>query len=149
MKKNKLYLTLPLATTFILMVLVVIYTAVLFYRISVANIYEGGNDKVSSLSVDLENYLDTTKGVLWVTADTVDFMVDHGVSTDTILDYLIIETVRHKSQFDANYTGLYGYISGEYLDGLEWVPPDDYDPTTRDWYRMAVEQGGGLVIVPP
>ena len=148
MKKNKLYLTLPLATTFILMVLVVIYTAVLFYRISVAYIYEGGNDKVSSLSVDLENYLDTTKGVLWVTADTVDFMVDHGVSTDTILDYLIIETVRHKSQFDANYTGLYGYISGEYLDGLEWVPPDDYDPTTRDWYRMTVEQGG-LVIVPP
>ncbi|MBO4876760.1 MAG: response regulator [Ruminococcus sp.] len=148
MKKSKLNLTLPLITTFILMVLVVIYTSALFYRISVSNIYEVGSDKISGISASLGNYLDTNRSVLWVTADTVDFMVNDKRSNKTIWDYLILETQRYKSQFDQNYTGLYGYISGEYLDGLEWVPPDDYDPTEREWYQLA-EQENGLVIVPP
>ena len=149
MKKSKLTLTLPLAITFILMVLVVIYTSALFYRISVSNIYEVGNDKISGVSAALGNYLDTTKSVLWVTADTVDVMIQSKVPTKAISDYLVLETQKHKSQFDENYTGLYGYISGQYLDGLEWVPPDDYDPTKRDWYKLSSQAKGELVIVPP
>ena len=113
MKKSKLNLTLPLATTFILMVLVVIYTSALFYNISVSNIYENGADKISSVSASLGNYLDTNKSVLWTTADTVDFMVKNGESNAVIWDYLILETERYKGQFNQNYTGLYGYISGE------------------------------------
>ena len=148
MKKSKLNLTLPLAITFVLMVLVVIYTSALFYRISVSNVYEVGKDKISGLSASLGNYLDTTRSVLWVTADAVDYMAQNGASEDIIQDFLVVETQRHKSQFDENYTGLYGYIGGHYYDGLEWVPPEDYDPTQRDWYRLA-SQEDGLVIVPP
>ena len=149
MNKNKLNLTLPLVITFILMVLVVIYTSASFYRISVSNIYEAGEDKISTLSASLGNYLDTAKSVLWVTADSVDYMISNGESNEKILDYLKQETSRHKSQFDENYTGLYGYISGYYLDGLGWEPPEDYIPTQRDWYRIASEAGGKLCIVPP
>lgn len=149
MKKSKLNITFPLAVTFILMVLVVIYTSAMFYRISVSNIYDAGDDKISVLSASLGNYLDTTKSVVWVTADSVDFMVKNGESNQTILDFLVQETKRHKSQFDENYTGLYGCISGEYLDGLGWEPPADYDPTQRDWYKMASASEGELVIVPP
>ena len=148
MKKRKLNLTLPLITTFILMVLVVVYTSALFYRISVSNLYEVGSDKISGISATLGNYLDTNKSVLWVTADTVDFMVRNGESNDYIRDYLVLETERYKGQFDQNYTGLYGYIAEEYLDGLGWVPPQDYNPTEREWYQLA-EQENGLVIVPP
>ena len=64
LKKNKLNLTLPLAITFILMVLVVFYTSALFYRISVSNLYEVGTDKISGVTANLGNYLDTTKSVL-------------------------------------------------------------------------------------
>ena len=149
MKKSKLTLTLPLAITFILMVLVVIYTSSMFYRISVSNIYEVGNDKISGVSAALGNYLDTTKSVLWVTADTVDVMIQSKVPTKAISDYLVLETQKHKSQFDENYTGLYGYISGQYIDGLEWEPPADYDPTKRDWYTLSSKAKGELVIVPP
>ena len=148
MKKNKLNLTLPLAITFVLMVIVVVYTSALFYQISVSNVYEVGKDKISGLSASLGNYLDTTRSVLWVTADSVDYMVSNGVAGETIQDFLVVETQRHKSQFDENYTGLYGYIGNTYYDGLEWVPPEGYDPTQRDWYRLATEQNG-LVIVPP
>ncbi|MCR4647428.1 MAG: response regulator [Oscillospiraceae bacterium] len=149
MKKNKLTLTLPLAITFMLMVLMVFYTSTLFYRVAVTNIYEVGEDKLSGISATIDNYLGTTKSVLWVTADSVDFMVKSGIPNDEILEYLMVETVNHKSQFDENYTGLYGYISGEYLDGLGWEPPEDYDPTQRDWYQIAVNSDKGIVIVPP
>ena len=148
-KKSKLNLTLPLATTFVLMVLVVVYTSALFYRISVSNIYDVGEDKISGVTANLGNYIDTTKSVLWVTADTVDVMVQSKVPSSALQDYLVLETQKHKSQFDENYTGLYGYIGGEYLDGLEWVPPADYDPKKRDWYKLASQAGGQLVIVPP
>lgn len=149
MKKNKLNLTLPLATTFILMVLMVIYTSRMFYRISVSNIYEVGTDKISALSANLDNYLDTAKSVLWVTADTVEHMINGGESNEKILDYMMVETSNQKSQFDENYTGLYGYIRGEYLDGLGWEPPSEYVPTQRDWYITAQKAEGTLAIVPP
>ena len=65
-KRSKLNLTIPLVITFLLMVLVVVYTSALFYRISVANVYEAGEDKLSSVTANLDNYIDTTKSVLWV-----------------------------------------------------------------------------------
>ncbi|MBQ3841438.1 MAG: response regulator [Ruminiclostridium sp.] len=149
MKRNKLGLTLPLATTFILMVLVIAYTSNLFYRISVTSIYESGEDKLDGVSAGLGNYLDTARSVLWITGDTVDFMMANNEPMDKILAYIVEETQRHKSQFDVHYTGLYGYIGGWYLDGLNWMPPEDYDPTQRDWYMLAKAGAGELVIVPP
>ena len=148
-RTGRLTLALPLAITLVLMVLVVMYTSRLFYRISVSNIYEVGSDKIAGLSANLGNYLDTTRSVVWVTADSVDFMIKSGESQKIVLDYLMEETVNHKMQFDENYTGLYGFIRGEYLDGLGWVPPGDYDPRERDWYKLAKQGGGELVIVPP
>ena len=142
MKKRKLNLTFPLTVTFVLMVLVVVYTSALFYRISVSNVYEVGQDKISGLAASLGNYLDTTKSVLWVTADSVDYMVRNGASDDIIQDFLVVETQRHKSQFDANYTGLYGYIGNKYYDGLGWIPPEDYVPTERDWYKLTAKEEG-------
>ena len=147
--RSRLNLTFPLLTTLILMVLLVIYTSRMFYRITVSNIYEVGEDKISGVSASLGNYMDTAKSVMWVTADTIDFMKSKGTSNKVILDYLKLETQKHKSQFDENYTGLYGYISGEYLDGLGWEPPEGFDPTKRDWYVISSNSGGNLAVVPP
>ena len=48
-----------------------------------------------------------------------------------------------------NYTGVYSYYQGEYLDGSGWTPPSDYEPTERPWYRAAVEAGGKITTVKP
>ena len=149
MKRIKLTLALPLIITFILMVLLVLYSSALFYRISVENVYEVGEDKISGIAANLEAYLDTTKTVLWASADAVDFMLSNGASNDEIREYLVLETEKYKGQFDENYTGMYGYVSGEYLDGLRWEPPADYAPTEREWYQLAVKAEGNLEIVPP
>jgi len=147
--RRKINVIATLLFIFLMMVLVVVYTTRLFLRISVSNIYEVGEDKISGLAVTMENYLDTAKSVLWVTADTVDDMISNGDSSKRILSYLVKETKNQEEQFDENYTGIYGYIRGEYLDGLGWTPSEDYDPLTRDWYLAAKEAAGESTIVSP
>ena len=142
-------LIIPLLIILCLMVAMVIYTSRIINRVSVANIQEVGEDKISGVTAQLENYLDRAKSVLWVTADTVDHMVHNGGTSEQILHYIVEETERQKQQFDENYTGIYGYIMGEYLDGLNWVPPEGYDPVQRGWYLAARAAKGESIIVSP
>ena len=142
-------LAIPLIVIFFLMVVMVAYTSQNVRSVTVSNIHEVGYDKITSISAQIENYLDTTKGMLWVTAETVDHMVQQNASTDAIQQYLVAQTDAQIETFNFDYTGLYGYVGGEYLDGLNWVPDDDYVPTERDWYRQAIAANGDTTIVSP
>ncbi|MBR5358599.1 MAG: response regulator [Clostridiales bacterium] len=142
-------LILNLTATFILMALLVTYTTMQMYRSSYKHVYELGNDKTAAISADLENYLETARSVLWVAADTVDHMYTEGATNDEIREYLIRESTNTASQFDETYTGIYGVIDGEFVDGVGWIPPDDYDPTVRDWYKDTVAAGGQPLVVSP
>ena len=139
----------PMLLILLLMVGMVLYTTRVINNVSAVNIREVGEDRISSAAAELENYLGTAKSMLWVTADTVDHMIRSGASVQDVLDYIIEETQNQKQHFDVNITGLYGYVMGEYIDGLSWVPPENYDPTRRDWYLAALAAGGEATIVPP
>jgi len=149
MKRSRRTLALTLIATFVLMSLLVAYTTGLMYKTSSSYILELGNDKTAAITADLENYLDTAKSVLWVTADTVDHMVAKGATNDEIVEYITRESTNTEAQFDDSYTGLYGVIRGNYVDGVGWTPPEDYDPTVRDWYKTAMEAKGDAVIASP
>ena len=142
-------LAIPLIVIFLLMVVMVAYTSQNVRSVTVSNIHEVGYDKITSISAQIENYLDTTKGMLWVTAETVDHMVQNGTSTDDIQQYLVNQTDAQIETFNFDYTGLYGYVGGEYLDGLNWVPDEDYVPTERAWYTQAIAAQGDTIIVSP
>ena len=149
MNRNRKTLALTLAATFILMVLLVTYTTRTMYRTSYNYIHELGDDKASAITAELENYLENAKSVLWVAADTVDHMVAKGASDEEIIEYITRESSNTEAQFDESYTGIYGVIRGNYVDGVGWVPPDDYDPFTRDWYQTGVAANGQPAIVSP
>ena len=142
-------LILNLTATFVLMALLVSYTTWQMYESSYKHVYELGNDKTAAITADLENYLETARSVLWVAADTVDHMYTEGATNDEIREYLIRESTNTASQFDETYTGIYGVIDGEFVDGVGWIPPDDYDPTVRDWYKDTVAAGGQPLVVSP
>ncbi len=148
-KRNRSRLIIPLFLILIFMVVMSVYTSRQLKTVSVSNIKEIGEDRIQSVSAQLENYLYTTKSVTWVTADTVEFMARNGGTSDQILKYLTEESEKQSVQFDENYTGIYGYIKGEYIDGVGWEPPADYNPLERDWYITAKEARGETAIVPP
>lgn len=135
--------------TLALMVFSVVYNTRTLYNSSVTGVYEDGEDKVKMFATDMENYLTVSGTTLRVAADTINLMEQSGTSVKVIERYLIDQTKNVSEQFDENFTGLYAYVNGEYLDGLEWVPPEDYDPTQRDWYKVATDAKGEVVIVSP
>ena len=147
--KSNNNLVIPLIIIFCLMVVMVAYTSQIVRSVTVENIHEVGDDKLTGICAQMENYLETTKSVLRVTADTVDYMVTTGEPTEKIRQYILAQTSVQAQYFDDNYTGLYGYVRGQFLDGLNWVPDDDYVPTERDWYLYAIDAGGETTIVPP
>ena len=149
MKRSRKNLIITLSVTFVLMALLVIFTSKVVYRTAFKTVQELGDDKAMAITADLENYLDTAKSVLWLTADTVDHMVAKGATTEEIIEYITRESSRTEQQFDSSYTGIYGVINGTYVDGVGWVPPADYDPTKRDWYLLTVAAGGEVTIIPP
>ena len=149
LRRSRFNLLFTLLVTFSLMVFGVIYNSRLFYGVSVQSIYKSGEDKVENLSAELENYLTIAMSTLNVTADSVDLMLENGESQDAIMEYIYGQTQRQFDNFDENFTGLYGFIRGEYMDGAGWVPPEGYDPTTRDWYKVAASGDGSVMIIPP
>lgn len=149
--KNKIskQFLITIIAIFCLLVFMTTYIFSSFYRSSVKRIEELGASNMKSESSMIENYLNKSMDVLWVTADTVNYMMENGASSEEILQYLTAEAEHEAEQIDENFTGIYGYINGEYLDGIGWIPPEDYDPKTRDWYIAAKEAGGKATIVAP
>ena len=48
----------------------------------------------------------------------VDEMIRENQPTSEILNYLTAESLSIKKSIDMDYTGLYGWINGEYCDGV-------------------------------
>ena len=138
-----------IAVTLVLMAFAAVYNNAVLYNASVISVYENGENEIKATATELENYLTVAVTTLRVAADSVDLMKKSGKSVQEINRFLVDQTTKQAEQFDENFTGLYAYIDGEYLDGLGWVPPDGYEPTSRDWYKTAAEAAGGIVIVSP
>ncbi len=147
--RSRKNLVFTLLITLGLMIFVVIYSSRHFYRVSVVGIEERGMDKARTTATDLDNYLTTAMSTLRVTADSVDLMIQNDEPQYKIHEYLVSQTLNQKNHLDENFTGLYGYVRGEYLDGTDWVPPEGYEPAERDWYKLAMEADGEAIIVPP
>lgn len=134
---------------FVLQALMLVYIFSFIYKTSVSHIKDLGISNMKSQTSMVQNYLNKGRNVLWFAAESVDFMLTRDEGNDEILDYLLGATEQMQVKFDENFTGIYGYINGEYLDGSGWVPPEGYDPQTRDWYIDAIEGGGDMVLSEP
>ena len=148
-RRSRLNFLITIVVTLVLMVFAVAGNNLILYNSSVVSVYEDGESEIKSIATDLENYLTMAVTTLRVTSDSVDYMVRGGASSRDIEDFITAETEKQSRQFDENFTGIYAYINGDYLDGIGWVPPEGYEPTSRDWYRAAAEANGETVIVAP
>lgn len=147
--KKKRNMILPLIVVYVIVIVMMAYTSRLMYRFSVSNSSAVIEDRLLNISSMIDNHLLTAENVLHVTADSVHHMLISGSTPARIHEFLVEETNNVSDQFDENYTGLYGYIMGRYIDGLNWEPPEGYDPRTRDWYEIAMQSDGEVSFVPP
>ncbi len=139
----------PILLVFVFMTVMVVYTSRLLYSVAVSNSNAVIEDRMLNISSMVENHLNTAENVLHVTADSVQHMLISGSTPARIHEFLVEETNNVSEQFDENYTGIYGYIMSKYLDGLNWEPPEGYDPKTRDWYTVAKASDCEVKFTPP
>ncbi len=146
-RKNRTLL--PMILIFVFVAVMVFYSSRLIYSLAVSNAREVISDKMMSVSSMVENHLNTAENILHVTADSVYHMIISGSTPARIHEFLVEETNNVSEQFDENFAGIYGYIMSKYIDGLNWEPPEGYDPKQRDWYVRAREADGEVAFVPP
>ena len=128
---------------------VIIVYYLMLYSETRENIIKNGEINAISSAELIDKYLSTGVDVIRLTGYNLDNMLQENRSTDEMLDYLVNQSVAAANILSGNSTGIYGYINGEYLDGVGWVPDDDYVPTERPWYIDAQAESGRVVVVDP
>lgn len=108
-----------------------------------------GQLNADQVAQDIKYYLVWESDEIALTAKSIEMLQDAASSNEEILDYLTLQSTIVTETIDENYTGMYGYINGEYMDGSGWVPEDGYDPTSRPWYKGAIEGKGNVVYITP
>jgi len=97
----------------------------------------------------VEKYLIRDKEVVQNTAFALEYMIENDVSTEKMEEYLVYESRQYRENVDEKFSGIYGYINGNFIDGSGWIPGEDYVPTEREWYVEAQKAMGETVLVSP
>ncbi|MCR4658646.1 MAG: response regulator [Lachnospiraceae bacterium] len=134
---------------FILQTIMLAFIFRSFYKSSVKDINDLGVSNLKSQSSMIEAYLNKGGDVLWLVAETVDEMLKSGTSRDELTEYIEKETRVMQHQLDENFTAIYGYLNGKFVNGSGWSAPEGFDPTTRAWYEEAIRGNGKMVLTAP
>lgn len=135
--------------TLIALIFIVAYSFLSFYVNAISNLEAMGVSSLKEETERLKGYLIKGMDVLQVTSITVEYMMQHDTSAEEIETFLVEESERYKEEIDVNFTGIYGVFNGSYLDGIGWVPDDDYIPQEREWYIKAKAAKGKPTLVSP
>ena len=140
-----------LSTTLVFL-LTVLATCVGGYRLYQAtkeSIHLQGKVNAVESAREFDNFLLVRENTVILAGHVVDQMIRDGIGTEEILDYLTAESLSIKKSIDKDYTGLYGWINGQYCDGDGWVPDEDYVPTERPWYLETIADDSDITFVKP
>ena len=137
------------ALVFLITVAVTCLAGFQFYRTIKENIRLQGHMNAVQSAREFDGYLLVRKNTVILAGHVVDEMIREGLPHDEILEYMTAESQSIKKSIDKDYTGLYGWINGEYCDGDGWVPDEDYIPTERPWYLETMADDSDFTFVRP
>jgi signal transduction histidine kinase/CheY-like chemotaxis protein/HPt (histidine-containing phosphotransfer) domain-containing protein len=105
---------------------------------------------------DVQFFISTTLAgpavVINIIADTIQGMLLRGESIESVQAYMAeCSSPEFKEKIRTfDYYSVYGYfeVFNAFLDGVDWVRPEDYAPQERPWYLTAVDAGDNAVLSP-
>lgn len=146
-ERNRFILT--LIVVFVALMMLSVFTISVFGQKSREDAVALGESVLIQEHEQVIAYISRALDSVQSAAINIGYLIDQGAENKDILDYLRNQTSSYFGLIDENFTGVYGWINGEYLDGTNWVPDADYVPTERVWYTEALKGGGEPVIVDP
>ncbi len=89
------------------------------------------------VSTEFRLWFGNKKEILNTAKDIVD-----NYDYETVADQKTLNSLLNINNDRPDVSQIYiGFENGNFVTGGQWVPPDDYDPRTRVWYRDAVVAG--------
>lgn len=146
-ERNRFILT--LIVVLVALAMLSVFTISAFSQKSRADAVSLGQSVMVQEHEQVTSYITRALDSVQAASINIKYLMRRGATNDDILGYLKHQTAFYSKYIDDNFTGVYGYINGEYLDGTDWVPDEDYVPTERVWYTEAVKGNGEPVIVDP
>jgi diguanylate cyclase (GGDEF)-like protein len=136
-----------LITLFFLAVVFIYYNSV--YDKTRENILLNAEMNAVRAANTIDRHLYTGMDAIQLTGYTLDNMIRDKRPQEDIQDYLEDQSFATAIVVEMQSNGIYGFINGEYLDGIRWVPDEDYVPTERPWYIEARALSGRVAIIDP
>ncbi|MCL2320334.1 MAG: ATP-binding protein [Treponema sp.] len=116
-------------------------------KLSVTNAEETLNSTEATLRSDIWG----SEVILIHAGMHIEQWLEKGGSREEIQSYLNLVT-RVLSGDDSKVPGLldvYGYFRGEFISGVNWIPPETYVPEHQHWYIAAKAAEGGISFTTP
>ena len=140
---------LTLVVSFAAVVVLSVSTIMTFYRKSVNDTLALGAETLEQEREHMDSYLSRAMDAVELTRFTVEHMMRDGRSSRDIQDFFTSESDYYHKDIDETFTGIYGLVNGDYLDGIGWEPDSDYVPQDQEWYKAAVAASGEPTIGEP
>ncbi|MCL2042757.1 MAG: ATP-binding protein [Treponema sp.] len=115
------------------------------------HLLNGAQELLLSAEANVKAALSETEVTLLNSYYIVQGMLERDASKQEILDYFIITTgwMQHRDAGLIDFYGIYGFIYGEFYDGIGMNPGEDYIPQTRPWYQTAIRSGTHVAYTAP
>lgn len=149
MKTNRKHFFVTIIVTLAALVILSAYLMTTFYNNARKDALALGESTLAQEKEQAESYLSRALDIIQATSMEIEYLLEKDADSEVILAFLENESDYYMNSVDENFTGVYGWIDGEYLDGIGWVPEEDYVPTERVWYTDAIRADGEPVMISP
>lgn len=149
MKISRKHFFITIIVTLGALVFLSAYMMTTFFRNAKKDALALGESTLAQEKEQAQSYLSRALDIIQITSMEVEYLLKKDTDSDVLLAFLENESDYYTNSVDENFTGVYGWIGGEYLDGIGWVPDADYVPTERVWYTDAVQADGEPAVVSP
>jgi len=142
-----------------------VFVFIAFAVMVIANYVLVGDIERNHLKNDTENAIAYTQAniiagllepetTLSTIAETVRIMILNGNTFNMVANYIdhVTKYMLADDQLVSYATGVYGVFDafgGKFWTGIDWTPPDDYEPASRPWYKAAIQADGAVGITEP
>ena len=149
MKTNRKHFFITIIVTLAALIFLSAYMMTTFYQNARKDALTIGASTLAQKKGQAEHYLSRALDIIQITSMEIEYLLRNESDSDVILSFLENESEYYTNSVDENFTGVYGWINGEYLDGIGWVPDADYVPTDRVWYPDAIRADGQPAMISP
>ncbi len=149
MKTNRKHFFITVIVTLAALVFLSVYMMTIFYQNARKDALAIGASTMAQEKEQAERYLSRALDIIQITSMEIEYLLKKEADSEVILAFLENESDYYMNTVDKDFTGVYGWIGGEYLDGIGWVPEEDYVPTDRVWYMDAIRADGEPAMISP